>query len=349
VYIAGGQLSAKRIFVISLLVQLLIGCAHPYLSKPAPFSSAQPLLQATHAVMQDGYRLPLSIWRATGEPRAILLALHGLNEHRQAFDSSGAYLAKRGITLLAYDQRGFGETEGRGYWHGVERLTGDLHTLIDLLHQRYPQLPLYLLGESMGGAVVLAALHSAPLDVDGVILLAPAVWSRDRMPWYQRFALWLTAHTMPMLKLSAEGVDIHPSDNLEMLRAWGRDPLVIKQTRADVLYGLSNLMDRAVDAAGDLDGKALILYGRHDDIVPLQPVCLWLRSLPKVAAGRRTVLIYRDGYHMLTRDLQGHRVLEDMADWIVSADGPIQQRGYTLDLDQFCSDTWNMMTSETSD
>lgn len=88
-----------------------------------------------------------------------------------------------------------------------------------------------------------------------------------------------------------------------MLQAWDQDPLMIKETRADVLYGVSNLMDRAVTASRYLSSKALILYGCHDDIVPHRPVCLWLRSLPEDSYKQRNILIYRDGYHMLTRDL----------------------------------------------
>ena len=83
-----------------------------------------------------------------------------------------------------------------------------------------PALPVYALGESMGGAVVLSALASDdPPEVDGVILVAPAVWSRDDMPLSYRAALWLSAHTLPWLHVSGEGLKIWPSDNIPMLRA----------------------------------------------------------------------------------------------------------------------------------
>ena len=103
-----------------------------------------------------------------------------------------------------------------------------------------------------------------------------------------------------------------------MLRALGRDPLVIKATRVDVLYGVSNLMDDARRASSQLNGDALILYGKNDEIIPKRPTCQWLLNLPADALPRTDTLIYVNGYHMLTRDLQADTVLEDIASWILS-------------------------------
>ncbi len=284
--------------------------------------------------MEDGYRLPLSRWESVGNPRAVLLALHGLNDYRRAFDNLGRYLARRDISVVAYDQRGFGATSGHGLWHGSQRLSADLATMTALLRQEYPGSPLYLLGESMGGAVALASLGSAPLDVAGTILVAPAVWSRDTMPFYQRAALWIAAHTLPARRLTGEGLDLKPSDNIDMLRALGRDELVIKATRVDVLYGVSNLMDTALLAAPDVRGNVLLLYGQHDDIIPSQPTCQLFEQLSNAATTQLTAIVYERGYHMLTRDLQAEVVLEDIAAWIDAYQAP-QLTGRDLRL--YCS------------
>jgi alpha-beta hydrolase superfamily lysophospholipase len=308
--------------ILLLAAGALGACATPYLHPP-PERQVEPALHQAHAVMDDGYRLPLTTWQANNS-HAVLLALHGMNDYSQAFASSADYLTGRGITLLAYDQRGFGNTRGQGYWHGTARLVKDARVMTRLLRARYPDQPLYLLGESMGGAVVLAALARQPLDVDGIILVAPAVWSRSSMPWYQRFALWLAAHTVPGKLLTGEGLDIRPSDNVAMLRALGRDPLVIKETRVDVLYGISNLMDRATAVSLAFDDRALILYGRNDDIIPRRPTCQWLQKQPNGPSDNWTALFYDNGYHMLTRDLQADVVLGDIARWI-TGDSPVSR------------------------
>jgi len=261
-----------------LAITLLAACAEPYV-QPSSGAHALPQLAESYALMEDGYRLPLSRWEPVGNTHAVLLSLHGLNDYSFAFDNLGRYLARHGITVIAYDQRGFGNTAGFGLWHGSERLSADLVTMTALLRERYAGVPLYLLGESMGGAVVLTSLASAPLDVDGTVLVAPAVWTRNTMPFYQRFGLWFAAHTFPGKQLTGKGLDIEPSDNIDMLRALGSDELVIKATRVDVLYGISNLMDRAMLASNGAPGNILLLYGKQDDIIPAAPTCQLLERL----------------------------------------------------------------------
>ena len=315
-----------------MVVTLLAACAEPYV-QPSPDVQASPQLTASYALMEDGYRLPLSSWEAVGNTRAVLLALHGLNDYSFAFDGPGQYLARRGITVIAYDQRGFGNTSGFGLWHGNERLSGDLVTITALLRERYDGVPLYLLGESMGGAVVLTSLASTALDVDGTVLVAPAIWTRSSMPLYQRASLWIAAHTFPGKKLTGELLDLKPSDNIEMLRALQRDDLVIKATRVDVLYGISNLMDRAMLGSSNVPGNILFLYGERDDIIPPVPTCELFESLSSGTSTRLTSITYEHGYHMLTRDLQAELVLEDIADWIADQD---TSRNHGSDMRSYC-------------
>ncbi len=311
-------MSYKIIYAILLAATTgVTGCAKPYIY-PSPLAATQPVLESDSARMADGFRLPLTVWPAAGEPEAIVLALHGLNDYRAAFKTTGRFLASRGISVYAYDQRGFGETEGAGYWHGSTALISDLITMVDLLHQTYPGRRVYIMGESMGGAVTLAAQSGASLGAEGLILVAPAVWARDSMPWYQRLLLWSAVRTLPGKRLTGKGLDIKPTDNIEMLRAWSRDPLVIKATRVDVLYGVTNLMDRAVSASDKLQSKALLLYGKHDEIIPRQPTCQLLTTLDSLSTHKTKTVIYAKGYHMLTRDLHANLVLQDIADWVLS-------------------------------
>jgi len=304
--------------------------------------------QASSITISDGYILPVSSWRPKGEITAVILALHGFNDYRHAFSETGKFLARHGVITYAYDQRGFGETSGTGLWAGIEPMINDLRTLIHLLRIRHPGLPLFLMGESMGGAVIMTALDQPdPIHPDGIILIAPAVWSRATMPWYQRVALWLGARIVPSLKVSGRGLHIIPSDNVEMLQSLYLDPLVIKETRIDTLDGLTNLMDAALKASGHLHPPTLILYGDHDEIIPRKAVCRMLRALPPFHQGKWQLLLYPDGYHMLTRDLQADVVRNDIYTWISQPNAPLPsghewQRG---DLASDCSNLWRHMES----
>lgn len=276
------------------------------------------MLTPVDAIMADGYRLPISIWQPAGEPQAIVLGLHGFNDYRLAFAAPAEYLAVNGIMTYAYDQRGFGETEQRGIWPGADVLQQDADTVVQLLCERYPGIPLYLLGESMGGAVAMDLIRDMDTScLNGIILAAPAVWGWQTMPVLQRSALWLAAHTAPGQVLTGDGLEITPSDNMEMLRALGQDPLVIKATRIDAMFGLTNLMESALLSSRQLTLPALILYGENDDIIPPNSVCEMMKGLLEPQAARWRMVLYPDGYHMLTRDLQAAVVLQDMLSWIL--------------------------------
>jgi alpha-beta hydrolase superfamily lysophospholipase len=325
----------KLILVLTGAVILLCACAKPYVQSEGKTRSL-PALHETYAVMDDGYRLPLTRWGPEGHCRVQVLALHGLNDYRNAFESTGSFLAAQGVTVFAYDQRGFGESDGFGLWHGSDRMLRDLRLMVSLLNTKHPGCPLYVLGESMGGAITLAALDAIEPVIEGVILVAPAVWSRDSMPFYQRLALWLAVHTMPGKQLTGEGLDIEPSDNIEMLRALGRDPKVIKATRVDVLYGISNLMDQAATVSPGQGTDALLLYGMHDEIIPKTPTCRLLTNLTDTTPMHWKIILYKNGYHMLTRDLQAESVLRDIAGWLL--DGGQYPAGAPDNLEQFCAD-----------
>ena len=270
-------------------------------------------------VTEDGRRLPLAVWPAEGKPRAVLLALHGFNMYRRYFDEPAAWWASQGITTYAYDQRGFGATPERGIWGGAPAMAADARAMLRLLARRHPGRPLYLLGDSMGAAVaILAATGPAEPDLAGVILVAPGLWGGESMHPFFRAALWLSAHTMPWNTDTGAGLRRRPSDNIEMLRALGRDPLVICRTRIDAVYGVTNLMGDAYAAATGLRPATLVLYGERDEIVPEGPV---RRAVARLPARPRT-LFYPDGWHMLLRDLQAKVVWRDVAAWIADPAAP---------------------------
>jgi alpha-beta hydrolase superfamily lysophospholipase len=315
-----------RAFLVCFLF-LLCGCA-PSFTLPVE-SGMTPLVAEDAIVARDGTRLPMRHWDAEGQPRAVIVALHGMSDYSNAFDMPGKVWAKMGITTIAYDQRGFGRSEKTGIWAGAETMRADLNDAVAAARARYPGIPVYVLGESMGGAVALTALASStPPAANGVILVAPAVWSRGDMPLTYRAALFLGAHLVPGMILSNNAakslVRIVPSDNVPMMIALGKDPLFQKQTRIDTLFGLVNLMDEARTAPEKMNEEAiktappiLFLYGANDQVIPAKPTQAVIAGLGAKAIPFE-VKRYEHGWHMLLRDLEGESVDKDVADWILA-------------------------------
>jgi alpha-beta hydrolase superfamily lysophospholipase len=200
----------------------------------------------------------------------------------------------------------------------------DANEIARLLMARHPQAPFYFIGESMGGAVVLAALSSpeAP-KVAGAILSAPGLWSRKTMGLFQRGLLWVSAHVMPWATVSGREMGRIPSDNYDMLRALGRDPHIIKETKVAAIHGLVDLMDAGLESAPRITVPLLVLYGENDQIIPPKPLQLFMDALPEEAKPRQRLALYPKGWHMLTRDLQAATVHEDILAWIANPEAKL--------------------------
>jgi alpha-beta hydrolase superfamily lysophospholipase len=299
-----------------LLLILLSGCMPAIYPSEAKTQAVK--LTDSAFITEDGANLPLRQWLPKTETQAVLIALHGFNDYSRFFVKPAEYLSQHGIACYAYDQRGFGLAPKRGLWAGHQTYINDLQVIIRLLKQRYPNVPVYLLGESMGGAVIITAMAEATMPaVNGIILSAPALWARETMPWYQTSLLWLAAHSVPWMTLTGQGVvKVMPSDNIEMLKALGRDPWVIKATRVEAIYGLSDLMDAAFDSASHLHTDTLMLYGEKDDIIPKEPIYAFLQQFLANDNRNKTIAIYPQGHHLLLRDLHAENTWQDITAWI---------------------------------
>ena len=296
-----------------LTAALLAACAQP----APPAVPGVPHMTLDTVFTEDGAELPLRSFLPAGPPRAVLIALHGFNDYSNAFSEAGLYFMDRGVALYAYDQRGFGDAPDRGLWVGQRRLIADLTLVVNLVRAKHPGVPVYLLGESMGGALAMVAMAEPdPPPVDGVILDAPAVRGRATLTGLERAVLEVTSAVIPWFTVTGQGLHIIPSDNITMLRQLSGDRLMIFHTRIDAVRGLVDLMDAALAATSRLTAPTLILTGARDEIVTPIPTCLMLARLPPRPPGAWRSMLYPHGYHMLLRDRDAEIVMADIDAWI---------------------------------
>jgi alpha-beta hydrolase superfamily lysophospholipase len=272
--------------------------------------------------MADGAHLPVRTWLPDRKPWAVVLALHGFNDSRDAWEIPAPSFTDAGIALFAPDQRGFGGAPGRGRWPGGQALVDDARTTAALLHARYPGARLYLMGESMGAAVLMAlAEQPDPPPAAGYVFLAPAVWGRAEMNIFLRTGLWLASTLVPGVSVTGQEVplDVRASDNRAALIRLSRDALTLHRTRFDTLRGLVDLMDTALAAAANVRVRALFLYGGRDDFVPRQATTATWRALPPTAREA----FYPEGHHLLLRDLDRGLPIGDVIAWMRDPAAPL--------------------------
>lgn len=304
------NVGAVRIVLAALLLgACAAGGPVPSGSDAAPTAGSGERLTAS-----DGSAVATTVW-GPEEPKAVILALHGYGDHGQStFEAAAAYWAKLGIRTIAPDQRGFGRNPSRAKWPGAEALIADAVALSYQTNRQYPCRPVTVLGHSMGGGVVLAAAANG-LQADGLVLAAPAIWGGAKLNPFHRLLAWTAALVVPDRRFTGEGVvRIQASDNIEALRALGRDPLYLSPPSAREIMGLVRITDRAAAGAANVSTPALMLLGDKDQIVPTRAV----RDVFARLAGETRVIDYAEGWHLLFRDLQAETVWRDVADWALT-------------------------------
>lgn len=323
----------RLLFMLPALF-LLAACA-PRLQTIGP-DVDQPSISEKAIHTADGVDLPVRAWLPkdrVGHPqpiKGVIVALHGFNDYSRGMGIPGSGLARRGYAVYAYDQRGFGRTPQRGIWAGEDRMIADLRLSVELLRAAYPGTPIFVLGESMGAAVAMAAAAQSPgLPVDGLILVSPATWGWQTISPFYREIVEASAHSVPWMTILLTGVSVQASDNSAALRALGRDPLVIKATRIDAAYGLVNLMTLAYDAVPGLCDRSkgkprcLVLYGGREDVLNKDAVGMTLGRLPNLPPDQMRLATYPNAHHLLLRDLSSYRTFDDIAAWLADPSQPL--------------------------
>ena len=273
--------------------------------------------------MPDGASLPAFVWNSSsdGAPRAVFIGIHGLGANGTVFELPASRFAQLGITTYGYDQRGFGDATGRGSWPGTAALIDDLNGVAELVRQRHPNLPLYLYGTSMGGGVILAAAGAGKLPpVDGVLLLAPAVLGWRSLGLASEMLLRVTASIAPGARYKRWRDTLRMmSDNAELTSAVLQDPDVNAGMKLEIIKGIVDLGTKAAEGGTALTVATLLLYGRKDMQVPLEPTLKLARDI----AGPKRVLFYAKGYHALDYDLQRENVFRDVDAWLTDRSAPL--------------------------
>ncbi|HKD22464.1 MAG TPA: alpha/beta fold hydrolase [Rhizomicrobium sp.] len=260
----------------------------------------------------DGAEVPYRLWLPK-RPRAALILLHGVCDYSGAFDAMGPKLARAGFAVLAYDQRGFGASSSRGDWAGDARLVEDVANAAQFLRERLsPGIPLFLIGESMGGAIAIhAAASQAVPQMAGMVLVAPGALASPLRHSFYGWLIFFFRQFGGESELVFERLDSSNLTASAAIRLLG-DPLVMRSVSAEVLEGVIALARSAVDAARQVEVPTLTMVGGKDDL--LRRDCIL--QLHENLAGPRAWADIADGPHLLLHWKRGGEVMRTARRWI---------------------------------
>ncbi len=260
----------------------------------------------------DDVEVPYRLWLAH-KPRGAILLLHGCCDYSGAFDDIAPKLVKRGFSCMAYDQRGFGATASRGHWTSCERYADDLRDGAGFFRSRIgADIPLFVIGESMGGSVAVHAAAKYPdMNLGGIVLVAPGALAsalRNRFYNWLMTLLGLLAGRSEIVIERNNAAELAPSAAIRLLG----DPMVMQAIRADLLAGVIAMGYSAVDAAKAVTVPVLTMMAGKDDL--LRSACV--RQLHENLGGEKVWVALKDGPHLLLHWEHGGVVLRRARRWI---------------------------------
>jgi alpha-beta hydrolase superfamily lysophospholipase len=223
-------------------------------------------------------------WRGSDESGAVLVGVHAFGDYGEAFAEIAEALAPHGHEVIAYDQRGFGDTAHRGAYAGHDAYRRDLATIVHhaATHAALDR-PIVVIAESFGASVALSAAGRGLIYVDGLIVSGPGV--REDLP---RKGFWDALIQGAAAFLGSRAVRVEQGSAAMSERARRRfrlDPLVLRDVRADTYEQVVDLADAASIDAGRIGVPTLVLYGEDDGIIARPSIDALMRRL-----GRHGVL-----------------------------------------------------------
>jgi acylglycerol lipase len=260
----------------------------------------------------DGAHVPYRLWLAK-KPRALILLLHGCCDYSGAFDDIAPKLAARGHSCMAYDQRGFGATASRGNWISQDRIVADVRDAIIFFRRRANcEVPLFIVGESMGGSVAVhTAAISGELGIRGLVLVAPgalgSAFRNTLYGWLTRFLTLFAGRSEIVVERNDAG-ELSASAAIRLLG----DPMVMQTIRAELLAGVIGMGYTAVSAATQVHTKTLTIVAEKDDL--LRSACV--RQLHKNLGGPKIWVAVKNAPHLLLHWRRGEIALRCLRRWI---------------------------------
>lgn len=203
------------------------------------------------------------------EARATLLIVHGLAEHADRYREIARELSAHGISSFAFDQRGHGNAPGvRTHVDRFDQFVDDLSIASRSVRERFPGLPLFIWGHSMGSIVVLAAAAAGSCAAQGVITTSNSLEVFRRGPNPTSALFRAAARILPRaripLGLDATKISSDPS----VQRAYAGDPLIPGTASLRLIVEFALACERCREGAAGITLPWLVVHGEADEIAP---------------------------------------------------------------------------------
>jgi acylglycerol lipase len=255
-------------------------------------------------------------WKSPAPAKIVVVCIHGLGLCAKAYKPLAKALSASGIDGFGVNVRGFGpdrENPDRAKLNCLETV-GDVSKLLASIHRERPDYKVFLIGESMGGALSIRIAAENPALVDGVVCSAPA-WKLLKMRQTAvkgvfELLLFPGSHAGP----AGRAVMHQATTDPELTRHWLTDPShKLKLTLKEATSFLS-FISKTDSYAKQLTKPVLVVQGLNDHLVSPKAVAKLVRDIP---SDNKTFLIDGKGEHLVLEEGKfSPPLFEKLIDWI---------------------------------
>ena len=266
---------------------------------------------------QEGTTFFVQGWEPeNGNPKALVVLVHGLGEHTGRYVHVGKVLTRAGYALAGLDLRGHGKSGGpRGHASSLEAYMQDIRQFFSLMEQRYPAMPRVLYGHSLGGLLALAYAIQYGAGLKGVIVTGPALRSSLQEQKAKLAVVRLLGSLMPTMTVPS-GLDATAiSRDLAVVEAYQKDPLVHDSTSLGFGKAALHAIDLCFARAREFPAPLLIMHGTGDKINYFSGSEDFAKLVSE--AGRDVTLrLWNDLYHEIHNEPEKAEVFKFMIEWL---------------------------------
>jgi alpha-beta hydrolase superfamily lysophospholipase len=248
------------------------------------------------------------------ETERVLAIVHGFAEHSGRYDTLGAWFAARGCAVHSYDQRGHGRSDGpRRHIESFDEYLDDLDRFLERVAGEHPDLPLFLVGHSMGGLVAAAHACERSTRAAAIVLSGPALRLPDDFSPLRLRAVRLLRRLAPRVAMKS-GIDPDGlSRDPEVVRNYLEDPLVDTRMTFSHAASLLEALQRTAATASRVRAPMLLLHGADDPICPVEGSRAFHAGLAVPGSALR---IYPRLRHEIFNEPERETVYQDLLDWL---------------------------------
>ncbi len=262
----------------------------------------------------NGEKLFYQFWLPTGQPKAVLLVVHGLAEHSGRYMNIVNHFVPLGYAVYGVDHLGHGKSDGtRVYVDHFEDYIEPLDRFTRMVHDWQPGLPMFLIGHSLGGLITSIYLLDHQAGIQGAILSGAAVKIPDNINGTTITMGRLLSALAP--KVGLVGLDANMiCHDPAVVQAYINDPLVTtSKTSARLAAEMLKAMQRVDAEASKISLPVLIMHGGEDRLInPKASQMLYER----VSSKDKTLHIWEGLYHEIYNEPEREKVFGEIEAWL---------------------------------